>query len=264
MAGGRPNGVLQDWDPGPPWRSFPLVFTVALSWATQRPLNPFVSSSFLAFSNIHLLSGGTFIVGGGHHVLDITSHSTPGPESFTSATLPDFVDAIPISVYVSAGGVSIESREISVMFKDLVPPAGHDDSATSLAFSLGLPRHCGISSRCGSDRHLCSASAAVSPHPYGSLGLCKIYLKVFTHSGAIPELDQCIDTVDTPRGCWHLRGAASVSIESRGRSAMLKDSAPPAGHADGSASSAPSFGLPHQTPPLSLVLDHGMGIQMGR
>jgi len=60
---------------------------------------------------------------------------------------------------------SIESREVSVMFEDLVPPAGHDYSALSSAFSLGLPKHCGISSRCGSDRHLCSASAAT--HPYG-------------------------------------------------------------------------------------------------
>ena len=59
------------------------------------------------------------------------------------------------------------------MLKDSAPPAGHDDSSASSAFSLGLPRHRGISSRCGSDRNLCSASAAVSPHPYGSLGLCK-------------------------------------------------------------------------------------------
>ena len=87
---------------------------------------------------------------------------------------------------------------------------------------------------------------------------------MFIHSGAIPELDQCIDTVGTPRGCWHLRGAASVSVESRERSTMLKDSAPPGSHDESSESSALSFGLPHQTPPLSLVLDHGMGIQMGR
>jgi len=26
-------------------------------------------------------------------------------------------------------------------------------------------------------------------------------------------LDQCVDMVGTPRGCWHLRRAASVSIE---------------------------------------------------
>ena len=62
----------------------------------------------------------------------------------------------------SADGVSIESREISVMFKDLVPPAGRDDSATTSAFSLGLSRHCRFSSRGGSDRHLSSAPAAVS------------------------------------------------------------------------------------------------------
>ena len=83
---------------------------------------------------------------------------------------------------------------------------GHDDSATSSAFSLGLPQHCGISSRCGSDRHLSSASAAVSTHPYGFLGLCKIYPKVITHSGAIPELGLCEDTNSWPKGCWHLPG----------------------------------------------------------
>ena len=71
---------------------------------------------------------------------------------------------------------------------------------------LGLPQHCGISSRCGSDRHLSSASAAVSTHPYGSLGLCKMYHKVITHSGAIPELDLCEDTNSWPKGCWHLPG----------------------------------------------------------
>ena len=60
------------------------------------------------------------------------------------------------------------------MLKDSAPPAGHDGSLASSASSLGLPRHRGISSRCGSDRHLFSASAAVSPNPYGSLGLCKI------------------------------------------------------------------------------------------
>lgn len=49
----------------------------------------------------------------------------------------------------------------------------HYDSAASSAISLGLPQHCGISPRRGSDRNLCSASAAVSMHPCGSLGLCK-------------------------------------------------------------------------------------------
>ena len=96
----------------------------------------------------------------------------------------------------------------------LVPlPGGHPpavktgvDSATSSAFSLGLPQLCGISSRCGSDRHLCSASAAVSTHPYGSLGLCKMYPNVITHSGAIPELGLCEDTNSWPKGCWHLPG----------------------------------------------------------
>jgi hypothetical protein len=77
------QGGPQDCDPDPPSRSFFLVFTVALFWVTQRPSNPFVSTSFLAIGNIHLLSGGTLIGSGGHHVLNITSHSTPGPESFT-------------------------------------------------------------------------------------------------------------------------------------------------------------------------------------
>ena len=50
------------------------------------------------------LKDGTRIGGGGHHVLNITSDSPRGPESFTSAMLSNFVDAIPISVHVSAGG----------------------------------------------------------------------------------------------------------------------------------------------------------------
>jgi len=58
---------------------------------------------------------------------------------------------------------------------------------------LGLSCHCDISSRCGSDRHLCSASAAVSTHSYGSLGLGES-TTVLTHSGATPELDLCEDT----------------------------------------------------------------------
>jgi len=79
-------------------------------------------------------------------------------------------------------GLFFGSREISVMFKDLVPPAGHDDSAASSAPSLSLLRHCGILSRCRSDRNLCSVSAAVFKHPYGFLGLYKMYPHVFTHS----------------------------------------------------------------------------------
>jgi len=46
----------------------------------------------------------------------------------------------------------------------------------------------------------------------------KEYLRCGTpKKWVIPELEQDVDTVGTPRGCWHLRGAASVSIESRGR-----------------------------------------------
>ena len=52
MAGGCPNGGPHGLDLGPPWRFFWLVFTVALSWVTQRPLDPFVSFSFLAISNL--------------------------------------------------------------------------------------------------------------------------------------------------------------------------------------------------------------------
>ena len=42
---------------------------------------------------------------------------------------------------------------------------GHDGSVLSLAISLRLPQHCGISPRCGRDQHLCVASAAVSMNP---------------------------------------------------------------------------------------------------
>ena len=66
------------------------------------------------------------------------------------------------------------------------------------------------------------------------------------------ELDQCVSTIGTPQGCWHLRGAASVSIESRGRSAMLKDSAPPAGHDDSSAFSVLSLSVYPIRPRLCL------------
>ena len=58
----------------------------------------------------------------------------------------------------------------------------------------------------GSDRHISSASAAVSTHPYGFLGLCKIYPKVIIHSSAIPELGLCEDTNSWPKGCWHQPG----------------------------------------------------------
>ena len=70
---------------------------------------------------------------------------------------------LPIYVYVSAG----------VMFKDFGSPAGHDDSAVSSAFSLGLPpplRHLIAALQ---QSGLYSASAAVFTHPYGFFGLCK-------------------------------------------------------------------------------------------
>ena len=57
-----------------------------------------------------------------------------------------------------------------------------------------------------SGREKKSASAAVSTHPYGFLGLCKMYPKVITHSSAIPELGLCEDTNSWPNGCWHLPG----------------------------------------------------------
>ena len=66
--------------------------------------------------------------------------------------------------------------------------------------SPGFPQHCGISPWCGSDRHLFSASAALSKHPSGSFGLS------ITHSGAILGLGLCEDMGGTPRGCWHLPG----------------------------------------------------------
>jgi len=76
----------------------------ALSWATQLPLDPFVLSSVLAITSMPLLSGGTLIGGGGHHVLIINQRSALGPESFTSAALPDFVEATPFSVNMRPAG----------------------------------------------------------------------------------------------------------------------------------------------------------------
>jgi len=111
-----------------------------------------------------------------------------GQRELRSSDESGVVDAIPFSVYVSACGVFIESREMSAMSKDFSPPAGHDDSAASSALSLGTPRHCGISLRRRSNRHLSSALAAVLMHPRGFLGLCEMHPKVLTHSSAIPEL----------------------------------------------------------------------------
>jgi len=129
----------------------------------------------------------------------------------------------------------------------------------SRAFSLGLPRHCGISSRYGSDRHLRSASAAVSTHPYGFLAFCVMYPKVPTYSGAIPGLCLCEDTDGTPQGCWLLAPAwGSVGLN------RVKNSAPPAGHDDSAASGIPS-NLPQCTPSAPpKYVDHGTGFLMGR
>ena len=301
MAGGRPSGGSQDWDPGPPWRFFLLFIMVALSRVAQRPLDPLVSSSFFA-TNSMLLSGGPHMFGGGgHHILGTSScaasslslcdylglgfatpeispfvcgsapytpedgrptpqcgsrvlyairgggHSILGTSSCAESSLslcdclglgiatPEmfpFVCGSAPHVFSASAAVSTHpygSLGLCKMYPNVITHygaipelglcedmdgtprgcwnlPGHDDSATSSAFSLGLPQHCGISSRCGSDRHLSSASAAVSTHPYGSLGLCKMYHKVITHSGAIPELGLCEDTNSWPKGCWHLPG----------------------------------------------------------
>jgi len=84
-----------------------------------------------------LLSGSTFVVGGVIHVHNVASHSSIGPEFSTSAIQPGILNSIPFLFYVLAGRVSIESREASAMFKDLVSPAGHDGSVTFSAFVLG-------------------------------------------------------------------------------------------------------------------------------
>jgi len=138
---------------------------------------------------------------------------------------------------------SRSTLERSVIFKDLVPLAGHDDSAASSAFSLGLHRHCDISSRCSSKRHLNSALAAMSTRPYGFLGHGKIYPKVHTHSGAVPRLFLCTVQGHGRHAARFLApawGSAGVSIGPRGGSAALRDSAPPNGHDDSAASSAPN------------------------
>jgi len=136
MANGGPQGL----DPGPPWRLFFLVITVAPYWITQRPLGSLVSSSFLAISNMPLLSGGKLIGGGGNHVQNTTPNYTFGPESLTCASQLDFMDAIPIfGLCVGRRRLDRVSRDLaktSVMFKDLVSPAGHNDSATQLSHSV--------------------------------------------------------------------------------------------------------------------------------
>jgi len=112
MASGRPKWGPQGYDPVPLWWLFCLLPFPGLPSAPSALLSR--RSLFLAISN--------------HHIHYTTSCSSLGPEPFTSATQPDFVDAIPFAVYVSAGGVSIESREASFILKDLVPLAGHGDS----------------------------------------------------------------------------------------------------------------------------------------
>jgi len=53
------------------------------------------------------------------------------------------------------------------------PLRGNSEHITNSGRYRPIKSTCGISPRCGSYRHLCSASAAVSPHPCGSLGLCE-------------------------------------------------------------------------------------------
>ena len=77
--------------------------------AKTCPQSPFVSSSFLAISSTLFLNGGTLSGDGGHQVHNAASYSSLGPESFTSAMQPDFADAIPSSVYVSASKAPIEA-----------------------------------------------------------------------------------------------------------------------------------------------------------
>lgn len=47
-----------------------------------------------SMGNVSLLSCGTLIGGGSHHVQSITSYFSLKPESFSSATQPDFVETI--------------------------------------------------------------------------------------------------------------------------------------------------------------------------
>ena len=131
------------------------------------------------------------------------------------------------------GGVLVESRVINFMLKDPVPPAGHDDSSTSSAPLLGLPRRRYISPRCGSDRHLRSASATVPPGPlWHPRPLRNITPKCSLTLAQPPCLTRSSARRARREVAAASAGAASVSIKSRGRSAMLKDSAPPAGHDD--------------------------------
>ena len=121
-------------------------------------------------------------------------------------------------------------------------------TTTFSAPSLGLPRHCGMSSRRRSDRHLCSASTAVFIHPYGFLALCKIHLQVLTHSGEIPEL-ACERT-------WtaHREAAGTCMERRRSRSSLEGVAARPrtplprlaTTTARLAAFPATSLGLPHQ------------------
>ena len=137
-----------------------------------RPLpgNPAPPSTPLSplHSNIPLLSDGMRIGGGGYHDHSTTSHCHPGPESFTSATQSDFVDAILFSVYVSAGGVSIAIESHRTWFPRLAtttaqhPRRSHSVSPTTAASHRGTgaigtsvqpqqpcPRtHWSITSRC--------------------------------------------------------------------------------------------------------------------
>jgi len=109
----------------------------------------------------------------------VTSLSPLGPESF--------------NIHNAALGRH-PSYLVWCHVQGLDSPAGRDNSVAFPAPSLGILRHCDILPQCSSDRLLSSASAVVSTHPFGPLGICTTHPQVLTHSGAIPELCMCEDS----------------------------------------------------------------------
>ena len=145
-------------------------------------------------------------------------------------------------------------RGSSSALKGSAPPASHDDdSAASSAFSLGLPCQCDISSQYGSDRHLCLASAAVSTHPYGSLGLSKITPKCRLTQAQYP-ISACAKTrvaCHEAAGTW----LATTTARNLQQSLSLSLSLP--------TPLAPPIQY-NPIPRLSLVLDIVTGFLMGQ
>ena len=176
-----------------------------------------------------LLSGDALVGGGGHHflkslrilLLDLNpSHLQRNPTSW--------VDAIPNSVYMSAGRDSTEPRVVSAMLKNLAPLAGHDQRDTPSVLTRPPPqlRHLiavwqrpapllGLSGR--------RVHAPLRP-PRSLFNLPPSAHLLWRNSRACPVRGHGRHAARLLSLAW---GSAGLGLVSRERSATPKDSAPP-------------------------------------